>query len=291
MSVLLIFIDGLGIGTRGEHNPFCEIDSELFGLFQGEVSRLPFDGKLAITDARLDVEGLPQSATGQTTILSGVNASQVIRKHLHGYPSPRLRQILAVHSIYKRLLAMDRKVTFANCYTPEYFSRKTRFLSATTVAAQTAGLRFRTLDDLEKGEAVCHDFSNYFLLGMGHPVRICTPEQAGERLARLAARHDFTLYEHFIPDLIGHSQNREWALDHLSLLTRFVGAAIGSADLSRQSIVITSDHGNVEDLSTRSHTFNPVPTLAFGAGRDSIISSVKSLTDITPAIVDFLSRG
>jgi hypothetical protein len=289
MSVLLIFIDGLGIGTRGEHNPFCAIESRLFGLFQGEEPRLPYDGKISITDARLGIDGLPQSATGQTTILSGVNAARVIGKHLHGYPSPRLRQVLQEHSIYRQLLASGRTVTFANCYSPEYFNRRPRHLSATTVAAETAGVRLRTLDDLERGDAVSHDFSNYFLIGMGHPVRSATPETAGERLARLAARHDFTLYEHFIPDLIGHRQNMEWARDHLVLLTRFVCSVIDAADLSRQTIVITSDHGNIEDLTTRSHTLNPVPTLAFGEGRDIIHSRIESLTDITPAIVQLLS--
>ena len=83
MSVLLIFIDGLGIGTRGDHNPLSEIDSDLFGIFKDEQPRLPYDGRLSITDARLGVDGLPQSATGQTTILSGINAARLIGKHLH----------------------------------------------------------------------------------------------------------------------------------------------------------------------------------------------------------------
>lgn len=288
MSVLLIFIDGLGIGTRGDHNPLSEIDSDLFGIFKDEQPRLPYDGRLSITDARLGVDGLPQSATGQTTILSGINAARLIGKHLQGYPSPRLRQVLAECSIYKQLQSRGRTVTFANCYSPEYFNRRPRFLSATTVAAEAAGVRLRTLEDLEKGDAVCHDFSNYFLVGLGHRVRSCTPEIAGERLARLASEYDFTLYEHFVPDLIGHSRDRVWARDHLTQLTRFVGAALGAADLSRQTILVTSDHGNVEDLTTRSHTLNPVPTLAFGAGRSLIHSRVEGLCDITPAIVELL---
>ena len=92
--VLLIFVDGIGIGTRGEHNPLEGLDSEFFSIFHGEESRIPFDGVMAETDARLGVEGLPQSATGQTAILTGVNAAQLIGRHLHGYPSPRLKQAL-----------------------------------------------------------------------------------------------------------------------------------------------------------------------------------------------------
>ncbi len=287
-SVLLIFIDGVGIGTRGSHNPLDNLDTDIFGIFQGEAARLPFDGQLAVTDARLGVEGLPQSATGQTTILTGVNASALIGKHLHGYPSPRLKQALAEHSIYKQLKERGRSVTFANAYTRKYFENRPRFVSATTVAAESAGVRFRMLEDLNKGRAVSHDFTNFFLIGMGLMVQSCEPEEAGRRLACLAADYDFTLYEHFITDMIGHKQHMQHARDHMLCLTAFVKAVLESADLSRQTVILTSDHGNIEDLSTRSHTLNPVATLAFGPARHHIASRVRSLLDITPAIIETL---
>jgi len=288
-SILLIFIDGVGIGTRGAHNPLDGLESEFFSIFQGEDAHLPFDGEIAETDARLGVEGLPQSATGQTAILTGVNAAQLIGRHLHGYPSPRLKQALAEHSVYKKLIAQGSSVTFANAYTRSYLDNPPRFVSATTVAAQTAGVRLRLLEDLQEGRAVSHDFTNRFLIERGFEVDICTPEVAGERLARVAADHDFTLYEHFITDRIGHMQRHDLARDHLSDLTRFVRAVLETADLSRQTVLLTSDHGNIEDLSTRSHTLNPVATLAFGPARERVAASVRSLTDITPAIVTALS--
>jgi hypothetical protein len=292
-SVLLIFIDGVGIGTRGEHNPLDGLHSEVFSIFRGEQPQLPFGGVLAETDARLGVEGLPQSATGQTTILTGVNGAQLIGRHLNGYPSPRLKQALAEHSIYKKLMARGRSVTFANAYTRNYIENPPRFLSATTVAAQSAGLRLRMLEDLQEGRAVSHDFTNRFLIERGLDVKEREPEEAGRDLALLAARHDFTLYEHFITDRIGHERNRElaWTLTqrHIPLLTRFVRAVLEAADLDRQTVVITSDHGNIEDASTRTHTLNPVATLAFGAARNRITERVRSLTDITPAIIEALT--
>src|SRR5882724_2145737 len=286
--VLLIFIDGVGIGTRGEHNPLDGLESEFFSIFQGEQPRLPFDGLIAETDARLGVDGFPQSATGQTAILTGVNAAKLIGRHLHGYPSPRLKQALAEHSIYKKLIAQGRSVTFANAYTRSYIDNPPRFISATTVAALTAGVRLRMLEDLQEGNAVSHDFTNRFLIERGFEVDICSPEAAGARLAALAASHDFTLYEHFITDRIGHARRHDLACDHMLELTRFVRAVLEAADLSRQSVILTSDHGNIETLSTRSHTLNPVATLAFGAARERIVSRVRSLTDITPAIVEAL---
>jgi len=295
MSVLLIFIDGVGIGTRGPHNPLDGLGSEFFSVFQGEKPRLPFGGRMAITDARLGVEGLPQSATGQTAILTGVNASKLIGRHLHGYPSPRLKQALAEHSIYKKILSRNRSVTFANAYTRSYLDSRPRFLSATTVAAQSAGLRLRTLEDLVEGQAVSHDFTNEFLIERGFEVERREPEQSGAYLARLAARHGFTLYEHFITDRIGHERDRDLSRrlirEHIPRLARFVRAVLEAADLSRQTVVITSDHGNIEDATTRSHTLNPVATLAFGPASEFISSRVQSLTDITPTIVDALSPG
>ena len=190
-----------------------------------------------------------------------------------------------MRSIRYSLIARGRSVTFANAYTRSYVDNPPRFISATTVAAQSAGLRLRMLEDLQQGHAVSHDFTNRFLIEKGVEVDSCTAEVAGERLARLAAVHDFTLYEHFITDRIGHSQKRDLARDHLTSLTRFLRATLGAADLSRQTVVVTSDHGNIEDLSTRSHTLNPVATLVFGRGREFIASQIHSLTDITPALV------
>lgn len=289
-SVLLIFIDGVGIGTRGEHNPLDGLESEFFSIFEGEKPKLPFDGVIAETDARLGVEGLPQSATGQTTILTGLNAAKLIGRHLNGYPSPRLKQALAEHSIYKKLMTRGRSVTFANAYTRNYIDNPPRFISATTVAAQSAGVRLRMLDDLQEGRAVSHDFTNKFLIDRGFEVKQREPEEAGRDLACLAAGHDFTLYEHFITDRIGHERNRDLSRtltrQHIPLLTQFVRAVLEAADLDRQTVVITSDHGNIEDASTRSHTLNSVATLAFGAARDYICSRVHSLTDITPTIIE-----
>ena len=289
MGILLIFIDGIGIGTRGAHNPLDGLDGNLLGVFQGEDPRLPFDGKMVPTDTSLGIEGLPQSATGQTAILTGVNAPGLIGRHLSGYPSPRLKKALAEHSIYKQLAAVGRTSTFANAYTRAYFDSRPRHVSATTVAAQSAGLRLRLLEDLEAGEAVSHDFTNQHLIEMGYEVPPCEPGLAGERLASLSAGHDFTLYEHFITDRIGHLQDPALARRHLPKLAAFIEAALRASDLSRQTVIITSDHGNIEDLTTRSHTMNPVATMAFGRARDRILSRIRALTDIAPAIMDILA--
>src|SRR5881394_3181591 len=62
-------------------------------------------------------------------------------------------------------------------------------------------------------------------------------------------------------------------------------------DLANTHVILTSDHGNIEDLSVRNHTLNPVPTIVWGRHRTRIAPRIRSLTDITPAIVDVLTKG
>src|SRR5438128_9287621 len=155
-SLLLFFIDGLGIGTRGTHNPLDGLDDAApLAIFQNEVAKIPFDGIVAVTDARLAVEGRPQSASGQTTILTGVNAPAAIGSHKQGFPNRALLDIIREHSIFLQLKTSGvDSITFANTYTKRFFERRPRWISATTAAVEAAGLRFNVVDDLKRGRAV-----------------------------------------------------------------------------------------------------------------------------------------
>jgi hypothetical protein len=293
-SLLLIFIDGLGIGTRGPHNPLSLLGGSAAPLtiFEGEEPDLSHGGVLVRTDACLGVEGRPQSASGQTTILTGVNVPARLGYHKQGFPNEAMRAILREHSIFLQLLrAGAAPVTFANAYTPNFFAERPRWLSATTVAVEAAGLGFRTLADLAAGRAVFHDFTNRALAERGFTAPAREPEGPAEVLARLAAEHRFTLYEYFITDRVGHAQDEAAALAVLPSLARFVRAVLGRVDLARTTVLLTSDHGNVEDLSVRNHTRNFVPTLAWGPGRDPVARRVRSLADITPTVLEILTAG
>jgi hypothetical protein len=41
-----------------------------------------------------------------------------------------------------------------------------------------------------------------------------------------------------------------------------------------------SDHGNIEDLNVRGHSFNPVPLIGIGKGAKEVIHFAKDLTDL-----------
>jgi len=293
MRVLLIFIDGFGIGRRADENPFFNLPEAVpLGVFQDAEPDLPFGGVLIRTDARLGVEGRPQSASGQTTILTGINIPQTLGYHKQGFPNAAMREILDEHSIFLQLenLNIEPNV-FANAYTPQFFETVPRWKSATTVAVEAATMRYRTIEDLQNGRAVFHDFTNRLLIERDFKVELRTPREAGETLAEIAAAHRFTLYEHFITDKIGHDQNMEAARKHLPQLAEFVRAVLEWVDLTETTVLLTSDHGNIEDLSVRNHTLNDVPTLVWGKDKELFADKIKSLADITPTIIQALTNN
>jgi hypothetical protein len=292
MSVVLFFIDGLGIGKRGPHNPLDGLSGAApLAVFQEEEPEIIFDGRLVRTDASLGVEGRPQSASGQTTILTGINAPAALGYHKQGFPNEALREIITEHSIFLQLKrAKVAPNTFANAYTPLFFETRPRWVSATTVAVEAAGMRFRNMDDLRDGRAIFQDYTNEMLIERGLTVSRRTPEQAAEILASLASEHEFTLYEYFITDKTGHAQDFERARTVLTGLARFVRHLLSLIDLKRTTLLLTSDHGNIEDLSSRNHTLNPVPTLIWGEHQEYAASRVRNLADITPIIVDMLTE-
>jgi len=290
-SVLLFFIDGLGIGARSENNPLAGIENVApLAHFVNEPSEIIFDGILVPTDPRLGIEGRPQSASGQTTILTGINAPRLLGNHKQGFPNQMLRDVIAEHSIFLQLKRKNIEPNvFANAYTPRFFTEKPRWKSATTCAVEAAALPFRKLPDLLGRKAVFHDFSNESLIRENFEVPRFSPAEAGAILADLTKTNRFTLYEYFITDKIGHAQNFEAAKIYLPPLAAFIREVLRKIDLETTTVILTSDHGNIEDLSVRTHTLNDVPTIIWGRQRDEVSAAIKDLTDITPTILNLLS--
>ena len=134
-------------------------------------------------------------------------------------------------------------------------------------------MNFNTVEDLNSDRAVYQDFTNEILRERGENVALRTPEQAGEVLAKIAANHRFTLYEYFITDKIGHAQDKEAARSVIVKLALMIRTLLHNLDLNRTSVILTSDHGNLEDLSVRNHTLNPVPTIVWGKDREGIAAA------------------
>jgi phosphopentomutase len=143
---------------------------------------------------------------------------------------------------------------------------------------------FRNFDQLRRGEAVGFDIDHEVLRQMGYDVEPVDPVEAGRRAARVAAEHHFTLYEHFLTDKAGHARDMAEARRVLERLDAFLAGLLQELP-EDHLLLITSDHGNIEDLSVKTHTLNPVATFVRGPGAGAVASGIRSLLDITPAIL------
>ncbi len=297
----MFFIDGFGLGFRGKDNPYFFAHTPFLDqLFEGHVLYedspvVQADrGVMIPTDACLGVPGIPQSATGQTTLWTGVNAAQAVGRHINAYPTPSLREIIQGFSIMRVLAGRGKKVTFANAYRSEYFKLleqgKAR-PSTSTLVALSSGNALRTIEDLKQSNAVYQDFTNRMLIDWGYAVNEITPEQAGRNLAQLARQHDFTLYEYFLSDRIGHAQDMARAQEVYQALDRILAACVENLNLDDTILMVVSDHGNLEDIKRRGHTLNQVPTIIINEHyKESGFERITSLTDISPYVLDLLGK-
>lgn len=285
MRMIMIFIDGFGIGENNpERNPCTAADMKHYHDLEQRYG-------VYSTDACLGVPGLPQSATGQTALYTGVNAPKAIGRHWSARPTQALRDIIMEDNLFISLKREGHTVAFANVYTREYLERmyqKPRGIfspSVTTLLCLSSQTPFLLQEDYERGYGVVHDITGRKLVEHGYGIPLITPEEAAENLFRVSRNNDFTLFEFFMSDLSGHSGDMEKAVYELQLLDRMLGRLIEQMDLTEDILVITSDHGNVEDMTVRTHTLNPVPTLFAGERMNLDDGAIHCLTDIKPAIM------
>jgi 2,3-bisphosphoglycerate-independent phosphoglycerate mutase len=299
MHILLLFVDGYGLGEddRARNPLFSASTATLHSLF-GEVP-LRGNGRyrgphaiLVPTDAGLGVPGKPQSGTGQTTIFTGVNAPAAIGMHSGPYPNATLREIIAEGNLFQQLRSAGLRVELGNAYPPILFERLARNKarrSAIMQSALSAGVRLRDIHDLQTGNAIsAMSVTNKIWREHGAPVQLITARQAGRNLMRLVQQNDFTAFEYFLTDAAGHKNDHDWILQVLAEVDEFWGGVIDELDLSETLLIITSDHGNIEDWSFKGHTLNPVPTILVGAHREQIAPRIHSLVDIAPAVYGLL---
>ena len=299
---LFVFVDGIGLAPSGSENPFSASLPAFDSLAGGHpwtadaAARRQPDHVFVPIDATLGLEGLPQSGTGQAALFTGENAARVHGRHFGPYPPTTVRPLVAERSVFAQLVARGvapDALAFANAYPDRFF----RFVEArgrwttTTLAAHAAGVRLRTAADLAGGLAIPAD-----LTGEGWnrlidaTMRPFSEAEAARRVLALAAAHRLTLVEYYLTDKAGHSQNADRAAATLASLDRFLGPLLAGLDATRDLLVLTSDHGNLEDLSVKGHTRNPVPLVAWGQGADGF-SNATSLLDVTPQLVEVLAQA
>lgn len=240
-------------------------------------------------DPTLGVAGLPQSATGQTALYTGRNAPAFMGRHLTGFANGSLRILIEESGLFKQVLEAGGTATSANLYTPAYFEaiekRRLRY-SVGALLNLTSGVAFRTPQDYERGEALSWDITNQYMYERSSQYPPLDPAEAGQRLARLAQAYDVTLFECYLPDFAGHKQDLTEARAVLRLVDRFIEGIL-SKKAENATLIISSDHGNIEDLGRKTHTLNPVPLIAIGPQANAF-RSTENIMGITPIIVQLV---
>ena len=287
----MVFIDGLGIGPRDpDRNPLARFNPQVLSVFEEAIGPVRGNGIVLQTDAQMGIGSMPQSATNQTTLFTGTNAAAILGGHLSGFPNKALKEMLGKHSLMQRLQARGIDTAFANAYHPRFFTHRPRWISVTTVMCETAGVRLRTLEDLHDERALYMDYTNQLLRERGCAVPLHSPRKAAKILSKLARNYSFCLYEYFLTDLVGHRGTLEEATRMLDNLDEFLSVLVEQT-LPQRSLLVTSDHGNIEVMSHKGHTGNKVPTIIWGdmqalvAGKSSI-----SLAQISSLVENFLSE-
>jgi hypothetical protein len=302
MYFLFLFMDGIGFGENdAETNPFVAAKTPTLSkllngqhIIKGIVPLETERATLLALDANLGINGLPQSATGQASLLTGRNVPKLVGEHYGPKPNPVVAAIVREDNLFIQLTRRGYQAALLNAYPPRYFEAVAsgrRLYSAIPLAVSSAGIPLKTAEDYYAGKAFSADFTGEgWRKQLGYKdAPLMTAEEAGRHLAAVAQSYDLAFFEFWPSDYAGHHQDRQGAINLLQRIDAMLGGLLAEWKDDKGLILITSDHGNMEDLSQRHHTTNPVPALVIGAKvlRDKFCANLKDISDVTPAILQF----
>ncbi len=311
-TLIFLFLDGVGIGSDDDRiNPFSRLGSPLLPFHSPLIPTSdahPY--RLKAIDASLNVAGIPQSGSGQTTLFTGISYPGLSGVHSGSYPTRSMRRILFEHNLLKQLIKAGHQARFFNAYpyhsqlfrpphlaleadgslqfSQEFPALFRRRISATTTMMLSIGQVAASEHDMGRKEALYQDFCNASLIRRGADVLPLSPAEAGTILGTAGRRQTgLILFEYFLSDQMGHRGQLDDAVTLLRDLESFIKAVIEVLDPGQHTLLICSDHGNIEEMNHRGHTRNPVPLWVWGRDRDFISERVESIADLTPALVHF----
>lgn len=301
-KILFIFLDGIGLGVDDPKiNPLARAEMPYLGsLLGGRVltaSAAPYESEhvsLLALDASLGVDGLPQSATGQAVLMTGINIPAELGYHYGPKPNADVAGYLNDgNTLFSRLHAEGKSAALLNAYPPRYFSgieSGKRLYSSIPLALTSAGYALFTQEDLFAGRALAADFTGHGWRSMLNIAEAPTMSalEAGGKLAQLAGGYDFSMFEYWASDYAGHKQNMDWAVEQMEVFDSVLEGLVSSWNMDAGLILITSDHGNMEDLSARRHTDAKVPGLIIGKTHKSFSTGLTSIAGIAPRIMNYV---
>lgn len=301
----LFFMDGVGMGPANrETNPFINARMPVLNGLLGHEWYLrpgaPDEGRrstdrasLVPTDPNLGITGRPQSATGQATIITGHNVPEILGEHYGPKPNSAVAEIIRAGNLFQEVVDHGGRAALITPYPQGYFdaiNSGRRLLSSIPLAATSAGLRLMTAEDLRAGRAVSPGFTGqawHDHLGYDD-IPILTLHESGKQIAKIAQDYDFSFFEHWPSDRSGHRGSIDEAVQHLEIIDQVIGGLLETWNEENGLLIITSDHGNIEEKNHRQHSRNPVPTILFGHGHAGYAPLVNDLTDIAMVVRRYL---
>ncbi len=286
-KLLFIFLDGVGLAAKAQTNPFYLARTGfLEKLLKGKLlstSKAISQKDLVFKklDANLGVKGLPQSATGQTAILTGKNAAKTIGNHYGPQPGPSLKKIIDEGNIFLKLTRHGKTVRLLNAYPPAYFRQKRLRESAIVYAYKSIGQELSKLESYKNGESISVDLSGEYFATISPDIEIISAYNMGKRAANIAQNYDFSFFDFWPTDHAGHRADIADAVSLIEKLDLFLAGI--NAEQKDLSLLISSDHGNLEDKTTKSHSRNKVPLIAVGKEAYKF-KNVNSIIDLSRAI-------
>ncbi|MFZ0545018.1 MAG: hypothetical protein WAM60_06255 [Candidatus Promineifilaceae bacterium] len=299
--VHIFFMDGVGLGNDNpETNPFVTAHlPNLTGLLGERWYVSPENGgpgritteriSLVPTDPNLDMPGRPQSATGQATILTGRNVPAIVGEHYGPKPNPAVAEVIRQGSLFQEVVDTGGRAALITPYPQGYFdaiNSGKRLYSSVPLAATSAGLSLKTADDLKAGRAVSPGFTGQaWKEHLGYSdIPVMSLFEAGQQIAAVAQTYQFSFFEHWPSDRSGHRGTLAEAVQHLEMIDEALGGLFDAWDWDNGLLIITSDHGNIEEKHHRQHSNNPVPTILFGRDHAELVQQINNLADIAPVV-------
>jgi hypothetical protein len=297
-------MDGVGMGDDDpDVNPFVTAVLPNLTSLLGNGWYLQGNGRLTTsraslipTDANLDMPLKPQSATGQATILTGRNVPQLVGEHYGPKPNPAVAEVIKQGTLFSEIVAAGGEAALITPYPQRFFdgiNSGKHLLSSVPLAATSAGLALMGVEELRNGRAVSPGFTNEAWrthLGYSNMPELSL-FAAGQRIAAIARTYHFSFFEHWPSDRAGHRGSLADAVKHLEVIDEAIGGLLDAWDDEHGLLIITSDHGNIEDKSQRQHTYNPVPTILVGQNHTAFAPEINDLTDIAMVVRRYLGLG
>lgn len=301
MHILMLFLDGIGLGADDPTvNPFSVANMPtLLTLTNGKrwfrgIGRQESERAVFVpTDPRLGMPGRPQSATGQAAILTGKNVPQMIGEHYGPKPNLPIRELLAEDNFFKQVVAHGKKAALLDAYPPMWHhdhNRGKSLRSSYQQAAFESGQKLFDLEDLRERRALTPEWTGeawheYLKL---NDTPVYTPYEAGKMLVELSRAYDFAMHSHWMTDMVGHRGPFQRGVELLEMFDGVMTGVLDTWDDKEGLILITSDHGNMEEIGNRNHTENDVPTVIIGQEKAAFAENFHNLSDFVPHMAKFL---